>query len=120
MTDYMPGRAKLLASELGPIDLRLAAPVAGAVPESPDPRLASILAERVREVIRQRDLRTPVVVLVDQRDAHRSARQAERGLQAAEASAEDDDVMSVVHRAPIIAREHRDASTRAQEPMCGS
>jgi sirohydrochlorin ferrochelatase len=65
VVEYIPGRVKLLAAEVGPLDVRVAAPVAGPEPASPDGRLAEIVAENVHAVVRACGVARPVVVLVD-------------------------------------------------------
>lgn len=65
LTEYLPARSAALAKELGSLEVRVAAPVAGGDPTHPDPRVSRILADHVRGLVAARSLRAPVVVLVD-------------------------------------------------------
>jgi hypothetical protein len=65
LAEYIPGRVKLLTAELGPMDVRMAAPVTGKDATMPDARVAEIVADQTRAAMRSRSLSSPVVVLVD-------------------------------------------------------
>ncbi len=65
LTDYLPERIAAIRDDLGPVEVRLAAPVAGPDPNQPDVRIARILADQVTRTVTARRVSQPVVVMVD-------------------------------------------------------
>ncbi len=65
IADYLPELIEEARATAPDLNVRIAAPLVGADVEAPDPRLAEILADHVREVIHRNGLVRPQVALVD-------------------------------------------------------
>ncbi|MGF1448238.1 MAG: sirohydrochlorin chelatase [Opitutales bacterium] len=65
IVDYIPQRLAALREKYPLLEVTLAQPLAGATVHTPDPRLTEALARAVTEVIEDKCLESPPVVLVD-------------------------------------------------------
>lgn len=65
ITEYLPELIEEAQAECPELETKIAAPLSGLDIDSPDPRLAEILATHVREAIKSNGFVRPKVVLVD-------------------------------------------------------
>jgi sirohydrochlorin ferrochelatase len=65
LTEYIPQCAERLQRSFPGLEIEVAPPLAGPEPDRPDPKLAALLADAIRETLRENTLHRPPVILVD-------------------------------------------------------